>query len=50
MVKRCMAEGGEYLIHWDGHRCSESQYQVIWKSLAERLQIPGTLGLIVIRN
>ena len=42
MVERRMAEGGEYLIQWDGHRCSESQYRVIWKGLAERLQIPGT--------
>ena len=42
MVERRMAEGGEYLIQWDGHRCSESQYRVIWKGLVERLQIPGT--------
>lgn len=42
MVERRIAEGGEYLIQWDGHRCSESQYRVIWKGLAERLQIPGT--------
>ena len=42
MVEQRMAEGGEYLIQWDGHRCSESQYRVIWKGLAERLQIPGT--------
>lgn len=42
MVERRMGEGGEYLIQWDGHRCSESQYRIIWKGLAERFQIPGT--------
>jgi len=42
MIESRMAEGGEYLIQWDGHHCSESQYRVIWKKLCERLQIPGT--------
>mgnify|MGYP001024546999 FL=1 len=42
MVEARLAEGGEYLIQWQGHRCSESQYRVIWKGLSERLHIPGT--------
>lgn len=42
MVERRMAEGGEYLIQWEGHKCSESQYRIIWKGLSERLHIPGT--------
>lgn len=42
MVEARMAEGGEYLIQYDGHRCSESQYRVIWKDLTERFSIPGT--------
>lgn len=42
MVERRMEEPGEYLIQWKGARCSTSQYRLIWKDLAERLQIPGT--------
>lgn len=42
MAEARMAEGGEYLIQYNGHRCSESQYRVIWKGLTERFSIPGT--------
>lgn len=42
MVERRMDEPGEYLIQWNGGHCSQSQYRIIWKDLAERLQIPGT--------
>lgn len=42
MVEARMSEGGEYLIQWKGHRCSESQYRLIWKGLTERFSIPGT--------
>lgn len=41
-IERRMAEGGKYLILHNGKRCSETQYRVIWKKLAKRLEIPGT--------
>ena len=37
-----MAEGGPRLILYNGKPCSESQYRIIWKELADQLQIPGT--------
>lgn len=42
MVEKRMSESEEYLIQWDGHRCLESQYWVIWKNLAERFSISGS--------
>ena len=42
MVERRMKEGGEYLIQWNGHHCSVTQYRKIWKNLVELLQLPGT--------
>lgn len=42
MIEKRMAEGGEYLIQWDGHKCSDPQYRIIWSRLAEQFQIPGT--------
>lgn len=42
LVESRMAEGGDYLIQWNGQKCSQSQYRVFWKELAEQLQIPGT--------
>ena len=37
-----MAEGGKYLVLYNGKPCSEGQYRIIWKNLAHRLEIPGT--------
>lgn len=42
LVEARMAEGGEYLIQWQGHRCSDPQYRIIWKELAERFGFSET--------
>ncbi len=41
-IERRMAEGGKYLVLYNGKPCSEGQYRIIWKNLAHRLEIPGT--------
>lgn len=41
-IEKRMAESGEYLIQYNGKKCSESQYRMIWKEIMERLGIDKT--------
>lgn len=42
MIEKRMTESGDYLIQWNGRQCSISQYRIIWKGLANRLQLSAT--------